>query len=73
MRTAAGRTWVVDQKDPAKQKARAESKLWFCLEQRLLNDLVAEFSDGNYFLSSLRKFILLPLETTDKIRNSLRL
>lgn len=62
---------MVDQTDHTQLIASAESKLWLCFEQRLLKGIVAKFSDGKFFLSSLKNSSCsLLLETVDKIRET---
>lgn len=62
---------MVDQTDHTQLIASSESKLWLCFEQRLLKGIVAKFSDGKFFLSSLKNSSCsLLLETVDKIRET---
>lgn len=53
-RTVAKRTCVVEQTDHTQLMATPESKLWLSFEQRWLRGIMAKFSDGKYFLSSLK-------------------
>lgn len=69
VRTAARRTYVVDQTDHTQLIASSESELWHSFEQSLLRGIAAKFSDGKNFLISLKNSSCsLPLETGDKIR-----